>query len=1128
MPATRRRTVLLSDRPSSEDLFGGSHGLVADAIAQIVRTETGGKGIGIEGGWGSGKSTVVNLIREKLKDDRDVTPITFDAWVHQGDHLRRAFLETLIRELMACAWVDEAIWKKRLEQLAKRVRTSERRTTPTLTSLAKVLAVSIALVPFGSVLFTVGTRHETFSWMYLVLGFVLALGPVAVMLIAYLRKDTHQDIWSLLVNKHVTTEQLTVTEDPDPTSIEFRGLFYDLMKGALQPSARKILVIVDNLDRIPAEDARTIWGLLRTFLEYSEHENPSWFHNLWVLVPYDQKSLRALLPINELTGEEAKVAPSSFVDKSIQVRFYVAPPILSNWRGYLLGLLGKALPDHSADDPEFNGIYRLYALQADATKVAPTPRELILYVNDTGALHRQWGDAVRLSHMAYYALSRRRSGDNVIAAFLEGKIPQPAERSILGPDIDQSLAILHFNVPKALAREALLKAPIANALALAETDTLKQLASQQVGFVPVLEHVLPSLLQEWVPADPGKYANAARCIVNSSVLDEVQDVNRASITQALIRPLDESFPWVPFMPATADGIACLIQLSPNSSTADRIAETLQKTSAVTTPKETMQASDVVNWIESLWKVLAALKKNSLLTDNTQPIAVPTTPEFWIPACKRLQELDSELVLGGYIAPSIPAETVSDFIAKVVASGQVSPDHLVAIRVGKASRQKPNYENISAAIHARIVRPEQNPGPEIATLFEMLWMLSKFGGKHETHLTKAINDGGVLHQMHWAFTPKHAQAIAWGAFLFLRAKPDMQMGTVLHQGQSGHSQLIQMLAKPGKSGDVLNLFLAIIEQEKEYALLLRIFDSAPPAQPFIVACFRQLAATDNLHNVIGAKELPSRWQIVREQISEDRNNPIVFDSLVKHLCAVDKFAEHVIGQEFKLDATGLYASMARAGLAADSAFVAWCNRGLDSIVEEGWAAALEKEDDLTDLLAALMSAEATSLTLGIGYLDGIVSHAKKLIAGSASVKRFASQWGTFLKPLSVQRREVLQGRLRDAAEAADGTIADQFFELWGDEVGSATALTSDRRAVAHLFTPILSKRNQAGLRWLQRVMQREKDLLDACQPQSDVGDFKERLQRAVEQETDTEHRELLTSIATLAKVEIGTSAKVSPT
>lgn len=1116
---TRRRTILLSDQPSSEDLFGGSHGLVADAIAEIVRMETGGKGIGIEGGWGSGKSTVVNLVCKKLKADRDVTPITFDAWVHQGDHLRRAFLETLIRKLIACAWVDEPAWQKKLEQLSRRVRTSERRTTPTLTSLAKVLAVSVALVPFGSVLFTVGTRPDTFSWLYLLLGFALALGPAGVMFLAYLRADKHQDIWALLVNKHVTTEQLTVTEDPDPTSIEFRELFYELMGAALQPPSRRILVIVDNLDRIPAEDARVIWSLLRTFLEYSEHENPAWFHNLWVLVPYDSKSLKALLPKNELTGEEAKAAPASFVDKSIQVKFYVAPPILSNWRGYLLGLLAKAFPDHSAEEPEFNSIYRLYAVQADASKTALTPRELILYVNDIGALHRQWDAAVRLSHMAYYALARRQTGDNVISEFLAGKIPQPAELSILGADLDESLAILHFNVPKGLAREVLLKAPIANALALADADTLKRLASQQVGFVPVLEHVLPSLLDEWVPGDTGKYANAARCIVDSAVLGEVRTVSKDSITETLIHPLDTAFSWAPFVPKTADGIACLIKLTPNATMATKIVETIKTTSLESPLTNTTQASDVVNWLEALWKVLGALRNNNLLTEKTPTFTVPTNAEFWIPACKRLHELDASLELARYISPSISHEEIGGFIAKAVTAGHVSPDHLIAIRVGQASEKKPNYESISTAIHARIVRPEQNAATETAGMFEMLWMLGKLDEKYESYLNKAVNEGGVLHQLHWAVSSKQPQTIAWAAFLYLRTKPDAQMGAALHQGQSGYNQLTQILANPAKSGDVVKEFVAIIEREGEFPLLLKIFDAAPAAKPFIITCLRQFAAANDLYKVIGTTELPVRWQLVREQISEDRNNPLILDVLVNHLCTVDKFSEQVISNKFNLDSSGLYASMARTGLATDSTFVGWCNRGLDGVSDEGWAAALEKEDDLIELLAALTSADSTSLTLGIAYQDGLVTHAKKLIADSAHVKRFAPQWGRFLKPLSVQRREVLQGRLRDAAEAVDGAIGAQYFELWGDEIGTATALTSDRRTVAHLFTPILTKRNQAGLQWLQRVLQREKDLLDAYQPQSDVSDFKERLQRAVEQETDAEHRALLTSIATLARIEL---------
>lgn len=55
------RTLLISD-PSEIDEFGGSHNRIALAIANLIKTEKGGKSIGLEGEWGTGKSTIIKLL----------------------------------------------------------------------------------------------------------------------------------------------------------------------------------------------------------------------------------------------------------------------------------------------------------------------------------------------------------------------------------------------------------------------------------------------------------------------------------------------------------------------------------------------------------------------------------------------------------------------------------------------------------------------------------------------------------------------------------------------------------------------------------------------------------------------------------------------------------------------------------------------------------------------------------------------------------------------------------------------------------------------------------------------------------------------------------------------------------
>ena len=93
-------TRLLPDAPAETDAFG-AHERIAQSIADVVHTEDGGRSIGLEGGWGAGKSTIVTLISKILgrTKDPDCRIAVFDIWAHQGDPLRRTFLENLITRI---------------------------------------------------------------------------------------------------------------------------------------------------------------------------------------------------------------------------------------------------------------------------------------------------------------------------------------------------------------------------------------------------------------------------------------------------------------------------------------------------------------------------------------------------------------------------------------------------------------------------------------------------------------------------------------------------------------------------------------------------------------------------------------------------------------------------------------------------------------------------------------------------------------------------------------------------------------------------------------------------------------------------------------------------------------------
>lgn len=77
---------LIDDQPSPRDDFhGGAHDRVATALVNIIGSGTGGRAIGLEGSWGSGKSSVIAMAKEKLAhsdqtSDTKHVVFVFDAW----------------------------------------------------------------------------------------------------------------------------------------------------------------------------------------------------------------------------------------------------------------------------------------------------------------------------------------------------------------------------------------------------------------------------------------------------------------------------------------------------------------------------------------------------------------------------------------------------------------------------------------------------------------------------------------------------------------------------------------------------------------------------------------------------------------------------------------------------------------------------------------------------------------------------------------------------------------------------------------------------------------------------------------------------------------------------------------
>lgn len=90
-----------SDQPltadNEQDIRFGHIG-IANNIQEIVANCPLPFTIGLFGKWGSGKTTILNVLTKKLRNDK-VAVVNFDVWKHEGDALRRTFLIELVEQL---------------------------------------------------------------------------------------------------------------------------------------------------------------------------------------------------------------------------------------------------------------------------------------------------------------------------------------------------------------------------------------------------------------------------------------------------------------------------------------------------------------------------------------------------------------------------------------------------------------------------------------------------------------------------------------------------------------------------------------------------------------------------------------------------------------------------------------------------------------------------------------------------------------------------------------------------------------------------------------------------------------------------------------------------------------------
>lgn len=292
-----------SDNETTRDFL--NFRAVAKTVAEmIVQAEGKPLSLGVSGGWGVGKSSMIRLIQEELNSraDQQFIFVQFNAWLYQGyDDARAALMEVIAREILKRAEEKKTAVDKAKELLGRVnwVRAAG-------VAIGSGLSLAMGLPPTG----LLGTALNTLE--------DLADDTV-----------TKEDISAI---KHEGAEAVKTTKGllrpksaaTPPKQIEsLRAQFRE----TLQDIGATLVVLIDDLDRCLPPTAIATLEAVRLFL---------FLENTAFVIAADDKMIRQAVRshFKDVALDDDLV--TNYFDKLIQIPIRVPPLGTQDVRAYLM------------------------------------------------------------------------------------------------------------------------------------------------------------------------------------------------------------------------------------------------------------------------------------------------------------------------------------------------------------------------------------------------------------------------------------------------------------------------------------------------------------------------------------------------------------------------------------------------------------------------------------------------------------------------------------------------------------------------------------------------------------------------------------------------------------------------
>ncbi|SER30061.1 P-loop NTPase fold protein [Pedobacter rhizosphaerae] len=357
-------TFIPESPKENEEKLEFGHREIVSTLKEIITTQSHNLTIGLFGGWGTGKSSIIESLKKQLLEDK-IPLVIFDVWKHEGDALRRTFITECHNQLSNVPY--GTTYLKDSYAVSENLKGVKTTSNEKLVFKWKELGVRglVAIIGIFFMFFSVSLICLALFFLEVDVRDYISFGKI----IGLLTAGVSASLFFKYMNEYIHLEKKEVKEEKFQDPHQFQNEFKNMIAGLCSQS-KKAVITFDNLDRISGKNALDIISTIKTFLDFKDENGGN---TVFFVIPCDVESMKVHIEasLNMDTMKDGNYT-DEFLRKFFNTSLWIPDFYTSELEGFATAHL------KATGIPEFQNEYLSWLIIKVFNK---NPRQIIQFIN---------------------------------------------------------------------------------------------------------------------------------------------------------------------------------------------------------------------------------------------------------------------------------------------------------------------------------------------------------------------------------------------------------------------------------------------------------------------------------------------------------------------------------------------------------------------------------------------------------------------------------------------------------------------------------------------------------------------------------------------------------------------------